>query len=945
MRHIFSRSKKLLVMNKSGFLFTSYCFLFAIIISGCNNNNHSELRKYSKAEIAYYRAELEYQKTRDPSTGEVPYNIRERELEFVKSIPSRKDFEFKNQIFSDEKHYSPILLKQDWKSSGPTNIAGRIKDIAFDVKRNSTILAASASGGLWRSTNSGSTWLKTSSPLAEQAIYCIEQDKREGKTETWYYGTGELLSTTNRKFATIARTVGMGNGIYKSTDNGLSWNLLASTRVADVSQLSEAFQGIWDIQVDNSNSEQDVVYSACHGAIMKSTNGGDTWNISIGDLTNKCFSTDIEINSDNSLLFAALSSMTTNGNRPSKSGIYRSADGNQWTDITPQGFPDDTRVIKIKSAPSNPNVLYVFTETPVTVDNYFFNFAASRHTFWKYTFNPSSGKGSWENRTQNLPFQDVQKNINKTLTKGLNSLGGYCFTLNIKPDNENNVFIGGTNLFRSTSGFADSLNTSFIGGYGTQLHPDQHAIEFLHSNNHVLYNGSDGGVTLTNFCLAPNVAWTEKNNGLITSQYYSVSIDKASAYNEFMVGGLQDQGTAMKIHGAENEWVQIFGGDGLASFIANDKSYIIVSVYNNGIYAGTIDEFNQVNLTYNHALYSTEISSLSTNFFTIFDVEPNNNDELYLVVNHVIYRKTNLKKAIGNPGKANSDWTRLLSTDLTENENITAIKVSTKPANRVYFGSEAGKVYRLDNAKTGNPGKIEITGNNFPKNAYVSCIAVDPLDADKLFVVFSNYNVQSIFYSTNGGANWTLQGGNLEENPDGGGAGPSIRWIEILHREDGTIYFAGTSAGLYSTTNLAGVNTTWLRESPDLIGNIKIDMITARQGDGFVAVATQGNGIFTSYIDKINPVTSDNVSSNFFISNYPNPCTEKTTFEFHLPFDSECKISLYDASGKFCGIVNQGFYSKGKHQFEFSTKKINPGMYFYILESKNIRITGKLIKE
>ncbi len=926
------------------FFIISLSGLFFLILSPFQENKCalSFNRKYSKAELAYFRSELEYLKTRDPMTGEVPVNIREREIEFVKSIPSRKEFEFKNQIQNGGKLQLPYLQSENWISRGPINIAGRIKDIAFDVKNENIILAASASGGLWRSINGGGSWIKTSSANAEQSVYCIEQDKRSGKTDTWYFGTGELLSTTNRKFTTVARTVGMGNGIYKSTDNGLSWEHLSSTGVLDVSQLSELFQGIWDIKVDNSIDDKDVVYAACHGGIMKSTDGGVSWKLTIGDLTNKCFSTDIEINSDNSMIYSVLSSMTSSGNKPLKTGIYRSTDGNNWTDITPQGFPETTRVVKVKSAPSNPNVIYVLTEKHVEISDPFLSFAASYHTFWKYTYNPSLGKGVWENRTANLPFQDVNY-INKNLQEGLNSLGGYCITFNIKPDDENVVFIGGTNLFRSTNGFGDTLNTTMVGGYGTHLHPDQHAIESLPSNPNVLINGSDGGITVTNNCMVDNISWTLKNNGLISSQYYSVAIDKITDNNEIMIGGLQDQGSAMKSNSELNNWFQIFGGDGLSSFIGNNRDFFIVSVYEGSIYGGTFGSENSVVINYDSYLMSNEMLNLYYNFFTIFDVEPNNNDELYLVAKNVIYRKTNLKLAINNSKQRNSNWSRMLNSTLSSQESITALKLSTTPANRLYYGSDAGKVYRIDGAKSGNPEKLEITGNNFPVNGYVSCITVDPEDADKLFVVFSNYNVQSVFYSSNGGASWNQQGGNLEENPDGGGAGPSIRWIEILHREDGTIYFAGTTTGLYSTTNLAGVNTVWVKESPDLIGNIKVDMITARQSDGFVAVATQGNGIYSCYVDKVNPVISDLNYGNMNISNYPNPCSDKTTFQFEIPDDSYCSLKLYDVTGRIVDIISEKFYQKGKHQELFSTRKLSHGNYYYILEIKDMRITGKMV--
>ena len=121
----------------------------------------------------------------------------------------------------------------------------------------------------------------------------------------------------------------------------------------------------------------------------------------------------------------------------------------------------------------------------------------------------------------------------------------------------------------------------------------------------------------------------------------------------------------------------------------------------------------------------------------------------------------------------NTGWTELTNVALGYQDFILAITVSRVPANRVYFGTYTGKVFRVDQANTGNPVAAEITGSGFPVNGFVSCIEIDPANADNCFVVFSNYNVQSIFHSTDGGINWESVGGNLEEYQDGSGSGPS----------------------------------------------------------------------------------------------------------------------------------------------------------------------------
>jgi len=115
-------------------------------------------------------------------------------------------------------------------------------------------------------------------------------------------------------------------------------------------------------------------------------------------------------------------------------------------------------------------------------------------------------------------------------------------------------------------------------------------------------------------------------------------------------------------------------------------------------------------------------------------------------------------------------------------------------------------------------------------------------------VVFSNYNVVSVFATTDGGTTWTAIAGNLEQNPNGGGSGPSCRWVKILPVGGTKIYYIGTSTGVYSTGYLNGANTVWEQEGASVIGNVVVDMIDARSSDGMVVAATHGNGIFSATV-------------------------------------------------------------------------------------------------
>lgn len=153
--------------------------------------------------------------TADPSTGQIPFNIRKAELQWD-NLLTQQTSRMRNQALTIE-------------SAGPTNVGGRTRAVAFDVRDENIILAGGVSGGVWKSTDGGTTWIRKSNPENRNSVTCIVQDTRPGKEDTWYHGTGEIVGNSSRGGGAPFR----GNGIYKSTDNGETWNPLPSTQDSD----------------------------------------------------------------------------------------------------------------------------------------------------------------------------------------------------------------------------------------------------------------------------------------------------------------------------------------------------------------------------------------------------------------------------------------------------------------------------------------------------------------------------------------------------------------------------------------------------------------------------------------------------------------------------------------------------------------------------------------
>ena len=779
------------------------------------------------------RANWEFNRLHDPATGKIPENISMNELAFAKTLPTRESMAL-GKNGTGEKN-SGIQLST-WSARGPYNVGGRSRALAIDVSNTNNILAGGVNGGMWRSADGGTTWSRRTSASDLQSVTCIAQDTRSGNTSTWYYGTGENLGSS----ASASGAFLLGNGIFKSIDNGLTWSQLASTTSSTPQTFDNLFEVVWNVATDPSNGSQAEVYASTYGAVQRSTDGGTSWSIVLGGSGTLSPLVDVAVTSTG-VVYAAFSNGTTQG-------IWRSPDGTAWTNITPTGWPGTYNRTTIGIAASNENVVYFLSETPGSGLHTMYAGGDEYHSFWKYTYVSGDGSGAggtWVNRSSNLPVfgQPVGD---------FASQGGYDLVVKVKPDNENVVFVGGTNLYRSTDGFATSLNSAWVGGYSTandisqftNHHADQHSLAFLPGSPAILLSGHDGGLSKTTNDLASSITWTSLNNGYFTTQLYAVAVDQGTNANNVVISGMQDNGSWFTNSTTLSQsWVSIGSGDGGFCAIADGRTSYYVSSQNANIYRlvmdnnGAVSGFTKV----------TPTGASGFLFVNPFVLDPNNTGMMYLAGGSTVWRNSDLT---GIPLSSNStttvNWTQLTNT-LVSGSTITALGISKTTANRLYYGTNDGKIYRIDGANSGNPSPVDIwTGKGLPASAYVSSIAVDQTNNANAMVSFSNYGVISIYYTTNSGTNWTSVSGNLEQNVNGTGNGSSVRSVCILPGSGPTMYFAGTSTGLYSTSALNGTSTAWAQEGASTIGNVVVDMVIARQSDQLVIAGTHGNGIYSA---------------------------------------------------------------------------------------------------
>lgn len=907
-----------------------------------NSDNFNKFRKLSKSQRLILFNQYDWDRTKDPKTGRVPDGIKEQVLKFASNIESREEWYARQYGTAKIGDYDNGIF--EWRNVGPNNVGGRANCVDVDINNEKIILLGAATGGVWRSQDAGISWVKTTAPNDMQGVYSLAQDRRTGKTNIWYYGTGELLTTIDRKLSTAPRMSYPGDGIFKSTDNGASWFQLKSTKTSSTGKLAENFQGVWKIIPDINDTQNDVVYAACVGGILKSTDGGNNWKLILGDDKNKSFSSDLQMGKDGTL-YASLSRITLSGDAPKYSGIYQSTNkGTSWQSITPQDFPENTKVIKLALAPTSNSFLMALTDSPNSgYDQY--SFQTTKQTLWKCS-NIKTGP-SWANLSSGMfpPSQEIMS---------FATLGGYAFVIKIKPDDENTVLIGGTSLYRSKNCFADNSKFDMIGGYywndgyfgydlsGEYLHPDIHDFIFLPSNPDVFYSVSDGGIYRSESISALVPTWKAFNTGLVTSQFYSVAIGKSSLSNNYLIGGLQDNGSFyLENKELSQKWAQVTGGDGMHVALANDMSFSITSWYNGSMVYSLLDPDTFEPKAF---FYASPYQAQDTdfNFYNNFILDPNDNNSIYLPAKNKIIYNHSLNSITQNAEEYQNAWI-LEPADafvLPENEQITILKISKSIPDAMFIGTNVGKLYMIDNLS--NPSmsaRYELTGSNFPENAWVSSIDYDEQTGD-IMVTFSNYSIQSIFISTDNGDSWTSVGGNLEENPDGTGAGPSVRWAKIVNiSPNKTYYFVATDVGVFSTDKPDGDNTVWLQEGKSTIGNVIVEMLDYYNGE--IVAATQGAGIFTAKLP--NSVKPDGVVTNELMQNFPNPAQSNTNFKFILSKDEIAEIDLFDIKGNKVKNLLKGYLEKGEHQLGFETNNLPAGVYFYSLKTSGGTLTKKMI--
>ena len=789
------------------------------------NKFNLEENENSKDRIAFEFAELA-----NPVTGRLPENIKGRELTFAAKSLRRNLRQNVRGAAPTVFGRSAVSINTDpvrsFQNVGPFNVGGRTRGLVLDVNNENVILAGGVSGGVWRSTDQGASWTRTSEVQQHPSVTALIQDRRSGRTNEWFYATGERFGNSASEVGAVYR----GNGIYKSMDGGVSWEVIASTFVNGAAGIVEGhtFSFIDDLAIDHTNPTGTEIYAGASSRIIRSEDGFETYQVVLGETNTGLGNySQVEITSSGKV-FATIGSTNFNGGQP-EDGVFMSDDGITWTSITPPELQISTERIEIAIDPSDENIIYFVTGEELM------------------RFNDSDD--SWTDLTEHLPANGDQG-------EGHHHQDGYNLMLTVHPSDPNILFVGGTNLLRSTDGFSSGDNIVQIGGYEADgdpdqfspyvnHHPDLHNVVFFPSDPNKMLTASDGGVHLTSDNLSNNstavpVDWESLNNGFLTGQFYMGAIHHYDIGNPLIMGGMQDNGTHISLSGeADGDWQLIGPGDGTFSGISYNT--LFVSLQRGVMFKYVVNELTN---TYEFVDVLLRPSDDEDEFLfsNPYIFNPVNQDQVFFAARGRIYVTNDIRL---NPEAG--DWVSINLPSSAGNPFVSALAASTQPEGVLYVGTRNGKVFKVEDVRDFSPSTplIELNTNGLPEGN-IRSIAVDPENSDKVILAYSNYEVISLWYSENGGDSWASISGNLEENADGSGAGPSTRSVSIMpNGQGGSYYFVGTSVGLFMATALDGDNTDWVQQSPDVIGNSVVNDIKTRPIEGLVVAFTHGNGAFS----------------------------------------------------------------------------------------------------
>ena len=765
----------------------------------------------------------------------------------------------------------------NWELKGPLNTGGRITDIALSPDNDDVFYAGAATGGIFKTTDRGNSWTPVFDQQSKLSIGDIAI--APSNANTLYVGTGEANGSVNTGAF-------FGDGIYKTTDAGATWNNVG---------LPES-NHIGRIVIDPT--DEDRVFVAAAGklygynperGVYRTTDGGTTWD-QVLHITDSTAAIDVAMNPSNTdIIFAAMWERTRKPWQRDYGGvtsaIHRSTDGGDtWEELgAAHGLPApnaQTGRIGLAVSQSDPATIYArFTTNEIT------------NTF-NGLYKSTDNGDNWTLVTlSEIDFVD-------------SFFGWYFGNLRVNPTDPDQVYVLGQLLYR-TDNSGNSWNE--VNG----MHVDHHAMEFSNNDSNFILAGNDGGLYLSE---NGGSSWNKFTNLPIT-QFYNIEVDNLQP--ERLYGGTQDNNTIRTISGGQSDWSPIWGGDGFhVNVDPVDNNYIYVESQ-----FGNLGRSTNGGANFQGATDGIDFNDRN-NWNTPVIISPFDNEILYYGTN----RLYSSNRAV---------FWNAISPDLTDGPHpsgstsygtLTAIGPSYLNLDVIYTGSDDGNVnVTFDGGATWTNISAGLP------NRYITSIAVSPSDDLTAYVALSGYQELDfdphIFKTIDGGQNWTPVSGNL----------PNIPVNDILINSTETVLFVATDLNVWYSQD-DGASWTILGDNLPLTLTRDLKL---HEPTGTLYAGTYGRSMHSFDLSQVLSV-NDFLDTDNAVVIYPVPTADEINIEHSL--SSKGTIAMFDVLGRNIKQLYSGDLSQSKDQ-SFSIAELPNGIYFVQISSGNKKLSRKIVKQ
>ena len=707
-----------------------------------------------------------------------------------------------------------VVSELKLRNIGPAFMSGRISDIAIHPENPNIWYVAVASGGVWKTMNAGVSWNSIFDGQSVFSTGCITIDPNN--PHTIWLGTGENVG---------GRHLSFGDGIYRSTDDGKTWQNMGLKKSEHISEII--------VHPTNSNilfvaSQGPLWSSGGERGFYKSTDGGKTWKRTLGD-NQWTGVTDIAIDPRNpNRIYAAtwerhrtVAAYMGGGKNTS---IHRSEDGgNTWQKIS-KGLPNGTMgKIGIAISPQKPDIIYAAIELERRKGGVF----------------KSTNRGeSW--------------------TKQSDAVAGgtgphYYQELYASPHKFDRIYLADVRMQVSEDG-----GKTFKRMKEKHKHSDNHSLAFRANDPNYLLVGTDGGI-YESFDLAEN--WRFINN-LPLTQFYKLAIDDAKPF--YMVyGGTQDNNTqggpsrTDNEHGiANSDWEIVLFADGHQPATEPGNPDIMYAEWQQG-------NLVRVDRTTGEIVYiqpqPAEGESYERfNWDAPILVSPHSPTRLYFA-SHRVWKSDNrgdewkaisgdltqYKERLNMPimGKKQS-WDAPWDIYAMSTYNtITSLSESPKQEGLLYAGTDDGLIQVTENGGT-SWRKIPVSNlPGLPATAFINDIKADLHDVNTVYVSLDNHKYGDytpyLYVSNNKGKTWRAISSNLPK--------PLLVWRLVQDHINPKLLFIGTEFGIYFSID-AGAK--WTKIASDATISFRDLAIQKREND--LVAASFGRGFFI--LDDYSPL-------------------------------------------------------------------------------------------